>query len=154
MSRTFLALALACALTSCHSAKYTPEQDAGNTVESDAEVPTEGDAAVPPEGDAEVPPESDAEVPPGADGGGSSGEVRVSVPPEVFCAGSCYDVRVGDTLPLIARDELDATLTPDSWRTSNAQIATVTGEGLVEALAPGDVEVIATVGEKEGSVMV
>src|SRR5688572_19595372 len=106
MSRTSFVLALACVLTACHAAKDEPTQrDAGDPIETDASdspeppVPND-DAGNTHETDGGNPPEGDAEVSPGPDGGESGSDIRVSVPPDVICAGSCYDVRVGDTLQL------------------------------------------------------
>lgn len=56
---------------------------------------------------------------------------------------------VGETLQLTATVlPENATVSDVSWSTSNSAIATVTNSGLVSAVAPGEVEITATSGEK------
>lgn len=89
--------------------------------------------------------------------GGTSekeGDIVVSVA-SVSVSPASLSLTEGDTSPLKATvlpaDATDYTLT---WATTDAAIATVSQTGIVSALKPGSVTVIASAGEKTGSCVV
>ncbi len=144
-------LALLCALTACQSHPHhgsdpgQPGDDAGSQPRADggqAHGEDAGDSTDGTDGGV-TPPESDAATQPG--------ELRVIVSPDIFCTGSCYEVRVGDSVQLVATDEHDAPVTPDGWSSDDAQIATTSSTGLVTGVAPGDVQIRATLAGKSGA---
>lgn len=61
-------------------------------------------------------------------------------------SGAADSLRVGETLQLTATVlPLDATLPDFTWSTSDAVVATISNDGIVSALAPGEVTITATI---------
>jgi hypothetical protein len=82
--------------------------------------------------------------------------VLVEPSPEVFCNFSCLVMEVGGTLPLLATvqgREGEALELPVSWSSLNEAVATVSAEGLVRAVGPGQVEIQAAAGGVTGGLL-
>lgn len=84
--------------------------------------------------------------------------LRVERDPDIWCPFGCDAIAAGDSMRYVT-----AFATPNGrdrygeraqWSTSDARIATVSATGMVRGLAPGEVEVRATVGTRTASARV
>ncbi len=91
----------------------------------------------------------------GSASGTATVTVRIGTTPSVAVSPATATLdALGATLQLTARDENGSTITHLSWASDNADIATVSGSGLVTALAAGEATITATAGSAQGTSVV
>jgi len=147
----FLTAAIALALAACgdNLAPLPATGDGG------PDAPLPADAAPDTGPPADAGPDAAPDAAP--DAGPAIASIEITVPPGTICPDFCYQIRVDDTLDLVATaydadgNELDVAV---SWDSASDAIATVTDQGArmaqVLGVAVGEVEITATAGGVTG----